>query len=388
MNIHEYQAKELLKKYALPVGHGVMVESIDDAKQQASIFLEKGVAVLKAQIHAGGRGKAGGVLLCRSYEDIKNGAEKLLNKSLITHQTGPNGQIVKKLYIEEGASIKQEFYLSFVLDRSVGTLTIIASPDGGVDIEEVAKNTPERVIKVPINPATGIFPYHVRRVSNILNLNADQHKQMADILAKFYQLFLEKDATLIEVNPLVINGEGNLYILDAKISFDDNALFRHPDIESLRDLLEEDASETKARAYDLNYIKLDGSVGCLVNGAGLAMATMDIIQLFGEKPANFLDVGGGATKEKVKTAFGIILSDKDVKGILVNIFGGIMRCDIIAEGIVAAAKEMDLTVPLVVRLQGTNMEKGQEILNSSGLKITSLSDLSEAAKAIVQQIRS
>ncbi|MBP9752739.1 MAG: ADP-forming succinate--CoA ligase subunit beta [Proteobacteria bacterium] len=387
MNIHEYQAKELLKDYNLPVGKGVVVHSINEAKEKGADFLKNGVAVVKAQIHAGGRGKAGGVVICKTVEDIQKTAEKLFDKPLITHQTGPNGQVVKKLYIEDGASIKQEFYLSFVLDRSMSCLTIIASPDGGVDIEEVASNHPDRVIKVPIHPATGILPYHVRRVSFILSLTPSQSKQMADILNKFYQLFLQKDATLIEINPLIVNGDDDLYLLDAKISFDDNALFRHPDIEKLRDLLEEDAFETKARADDLNYIKLDGKVGCLVNGAGLAMATMDIIQLYGEKPANFLDVGGGATKEKVKTAFGIILSDPDVKGILVNIFGGIMRCDIIAEGIVAAVLEMNLTVPLVVRLQGTNMEKGQEILNSSGLKISSLSNLDDAAKAIVQQIR-
>ncbi|PIZ33156.1 MAG: ADP-forming succinate--CoA ligase subunit beta [Alphaproteobacteria bacterium CG_4_10_14_0_8_um_filter_37_21] len=387
MNIHEYQAKRLLKTYGLPVSEGVMVESVFDAEAQAKIF-NKPLMVVKAQIHAGGRGKAGGVVLCKSVEEVKAAAEKILHKPLITHQTGPQGQIVRRLYIEDGANIDQEFYLSFVLDRAHGCMTIISSREGGTEIEEVAKKSPEKITKTLIYPATGIMGYHVRHVAKTYGLNdKDQIKKLGEILTKLYQVLLDKDADLIEINPFVLTTEGNLHLLDAKISFEGNALFKHPDIEALRDEKEEDALETLAREQDLNYIKLDGNIGCMVNGAGLAMATMDLIKLCGAEPANFLDVGGTASQEKVETAFKIILSDKDVKGILVNIFGGIMKCDIIAHGIIAAAKSLHVHVPLVVRLQGTNSPEGQKILRDSGLNIKAIDSLDEASEEIVKQVQ-
>ena len=387
MNIHEYQAKRLLKTYGLPVSDGIMVESVFDAEAQAKIF-NKPLMVVKAQIHAGGRGKAGGVVLCKSVEEVKAAAEKILHKPLITHQTGPKGQIVRRLYIEDGANIDQEFYLSFVLDRAHGCMTIISSREGGTEIEEVAKKSPEKITKTLIYPATGIMGYHVRHVAKTYGLSdKDQIKKLGEILTKLYQVLLDKDADLIEINPFVLTTEGNLHLLDAKISFEGNALFKHPDIEALRDEKEEDALETLAREQDLNYIKLDGNIGCMVNGAGLAMATMDIIKLYGQEPANFLDVGGGASKEKVSAAFKIILSDKNVKGILINIFGGIMRCDILAQGVVEAAKEIKINVPLVVRLAGTNFQEGKKILNNSSLKIISANNLGEAAKKIVEAIK-
>ena len=361
MNIHEYQAKQLLATFNLPVSEGVVINSVDEASQ-AFTQLNTNFCVVKAQIHAGGRGKAGGVVLCRSKDEVKNAVEKLIHKPLVTHQTGAEGQIVRKIYVEKASTIDKEFYLSFVLNRKTSQITIIASAEGGVDIEAVAEKTPEKIIKLSINPSLGVMPYHVRVLCESFQLNKEQAKQLLSMLKKLYQAFIEKDASLLEINPLILTEEGNFHILDAKMSFDDNALFKQEDIENLRDEHEEDQAELKAKEYDLNYIKLDGNIGCMVNGAGLAMATMDIVQMHGGEPANFLDVGGGATKEKVKAAFQIILSDKDVKGIFVNIFGGIMRCDIIAQGIVDAAKETSISIPLVVRLQGTNMIEGQKIL--------------------------
>jgi succinyl-CoA synthetase beta subunit len=387
MNIHEYQAKQLLKEYGLPVSDGVMVESVLDAEMQAKL-LNKPLMVVKAQIHAGGRGKAGGVILCKSAAEVKAAAEKILNKPLITHQTGPEGQIVRRLYIENGANIGQEFYLSFVLDRAHGCMTIIASREGGTDIEEVAKNNPNKIVKIRIYPATGIMGYHVRYVAQIYGLSEKAHiKQLGEILTKLYQFLLDKDADLIEINPFVLTTEGVLHLLDAKVSFEDNALFKHSEIEALRDEKEENALEIMAREHNLSYIKLDGQIGCMVNGAGLAMATMDLIKLCGATPANFLDVGGSASQEKVETAFKIILSDKDVKGILVNIFGGIMKCDVIAHGIIAAAKTLHIKVPLVVRLQGTNSVEGQQILSASGLNITAIDNLDDASQEIVKQVK-
>lgn len=386
MNIHEYQAKSLLRTYGLPVSQGFMAETVDEALSNYE-KLGQEICVLKAQIHAGGRGKAGGVIVCKSAEDVKKAAQKLLHSTLITHQTGPQGQLVRKLYLEEGANIDKEFYLAVVLDRRLGCLTIIASPQGGMDIEEVAKNNPQAIYSVPIHPASGVMAYQSRFLGFELNLTTDQKRQLAEIIDQIYLFIQEKDAALVEINPLCLTKEGQFLVLDAKISFDDNALPRQADIETLRDIHEEDPSETQARAADLSYIKMNGKIGCMVNGAGLAMATMDIINLFGEQPANFLDVGGGATQEKVETAFRIILADPDVKGIFVNIFGGIMRCDIIAQGIVGAAKSMNIHVPVVVRLQGTNMHEGQKILAESGLKITPVDDLERAAAEIVNQVR-
>ncbi len=387
MNIHEYQAKQLLKTYGLPVSDGIMVESVSDAETQAKIF-NKSLMVVKAQIHAGGRGKAGGVVLCKSVEEVKAAAEKILHKPLITHQTGIEGQIVRRLYIEDGANIDQEFYLSFVLDRAHGCMTIISSREGGTEIEEVAKINPEKITKTLIYPTTGIMGYHVRHIAKTYGLSdKDQIKQLGKILTKLYQFLIDKDAELIEINPFVLTKEGNLHLLDAKVSFEGNSLFKHPDVEALRDKNEDNELETMAREQDLNYIKLDGNIGCMVNGAGLAMATMDLIKLCGAEPANFLDVGGTASQAKVETAFKIILSDKDVKGILVNIFGGIMKCDIIAHGIIAAAKSLLVHMPLVVRLQGTNSSEGQKILRDSGLNITAIDNLDEASQEIVKQVQ-
>jgi succinyl-CoA synthetase beta subunit len=382
MNIHEYQAKEILKSYDLPVGVGYIARSVEGAVKAYAQLKTKG-CVVKAQIHAGGRGKAGGVILCNDEKDVEAAALKLLDKVLITHQTKENGQIVKTLYVEAKSSITHEFYLSLVLDRNKSVVTLIASREGGVNIEDVAASNPEAILKLPIQPSLGIMSYHARVIAKNFELNNKQLPQLFHILSKLYEFFMKKNAALIEINPLILTEDGDLKILDAKVSFDDNALFKHPDIENLRDIHEEDPLEISARHQGLSYIKLDGHIGCVVNGAGLAMATMDLVQLYGGSPANFLDVGGGANKEKVKAAFEIILSDQNVTGIFVNIFGGIMRCDIIAQGIVDAAKELTINIPVVVRLQGTNMKEGQDIITHSGLKIMLIDHLETAAKKIV-----
>jgi len=342
---------------------------------------------VKAQIHAGGRGKAGGVKVVKSIDDVQKEAKRLLGSTLVTHQTGPKGKQVNRLYIEEGSGIARELYLSMLVDRSKSRVAVVASTEGGMDIEKVAHDTPDKIITITIDAATNVCPHHVRRLSKALGLDAEQQKQMSGVLTNLYRAFTEKDMSLLEINPLIVTNEGNLLCLDAKIGFDDNALFRHPDIASLRDITEEDEKEVEASKYDLNYVALDGTIGCMVNGAGLAMATMDIIKLYGEAPANFLDVGGSATKDKVAAAFKIITSDPHVKGILVNIFGGIMKCDVIAEGVVAAVKEVGLRVPLVVRLEGTNVEKGKEIIATSNLNVTSADDLDDAAQKIVKAVK-
>lgn len=382
MNIHEYQAKEVLKKYGAPVSAGKIAFSAQDAVAAAEQLNGK-LWVVKAQIHAGGRGKAGGVVLCRTLDEVKSAATRLMGSTLVTHQTGPKGQVVRKVYIESGCDIDRELYLSLVVDRNSGHVAVIASQAGGMDIEEVADKTPEKIFQFNFDPAIGYMPYHGRKLAYALGLEGDAHKQMVKLTKALVDAFCELDCNQIEINPLVVTKEGELIVLDAKVSFDDNALFRHPDIEALRDLDEEDPAETEAHKHELNYVKLDGTIGCMVNGAGLAMATMDIIKLHGGEPANFLDVGGGATKERVSEAFKLILADKNVKAVLINIFGGIMKCDVIAEGIVAAAKDIQLTVPMVVRLQGTNMEQGRQIINQSGLKIISEGDLTQAAAKVV-----
>ncbi|MBW8308111.1 MAG: ADP-forming succinate--CoA ligase subunit beta [Candidatus Paracaedibacteraceae bacterium] len=382
MNIHEYQAKEVLKKYGAPVSAGKVAFTAPEAAEAAK-ELGGSLWVVKAQIHAGGRGKAGGVILCRTIEDVSAAATKLLGTTLVTHQTGPKGQMVRKVYVESGCNIDRELYVSLVLDRNSGRVAVIASQAGGMDIEEVAEKTPEKIIQFNFDPSTAYKSYHGRKLAYALRLEGDAQKQMLKLTETLVKSYCELDCTQIEINPLVVTKEGNLIVLDAKVSFDDNALFRHPEIESLRDLAEEDPAETEAHKHELNYVKLDGTIGCMVNGAGLAMATMDIIKLHGGEPANFLDVGGGATKERVSEAFKLILADQNVKAVLVNIFGGIMKCDVIAEGIVAAAKGIQLNVPMVVRLQGTNMEQGRQILNESGLKIISEGDLTQAAAKVV-----
>lgn len=384
MNIHEYQAKEILKTYGLPVGLGYVAYSLEDALKVYKQLKSTDGCVVKAQIHAGGRGKAGGVILCADEKDVKAAALKLLGKVLVTPQTKESGQTVKALYIESKSLITHEFYLSFVLDRTKSVITIISSLEGGVNIEDIAASRPDAILRLPIHPSVGIMGYHGRLVAKNFNLTSKQSHELFDLITKLYKFFIEKDATLIEINPLILTKEGHLKILDAKVSFDDNALFRHNDIEKLRDVHEEDPLETTARDQGLNYIKLDGHIGCVVNGAGLAMATMDLVQLHGGKPANFLDIGGGANKEKVKAAFEIILSDRNITGIFVNIFGGIMRCDVIAQGIVNAAKELTINVPVVVRLLGTKMKEGQEIIERSGLKIMLIDHLETAAKKIVE----
>lgn len=383
MNIHEYQAKNVLDGFGLPVLKGSVAYTAEEAEQVAREIAD-GLWVVKAQIHAGGRGKAGGVILARSLAEVKAAAEKLLNKTLVTHQTGPQGQEVKRIFIEEGCKIKHEFYISLVLNRAERRLCFVASTEGGVDIEEVPKNTPNKILKEVVDPVLGVKPYQGRKLAFALGLPLDAHNAFCEILKSLYDAAIELDTDMIEINPLVLTEDDKLVALDAKVSFDDNALFRHPEIEALRDESEEDPAELEAKKYDLNYIKLDGSIGCMVNGAGLAMATMDIVKLHGASPANFLDVGGGATKEKVEAAFKIILSDHHVKAVLINIFGGIMRCDIIAEGIVAAAKEVGLSVPMVVRLQGTNHELGKKILSESGLSLIAADDLDDAALKVVE----
>jgi succinyl-CoA synthetase beta subunit len=387
MNIHEYQAKAVLREFSVPTPRGAPAFSVEEA-EKAAHQLGGSVWVVKAQIHAGGRGKAGGVKVVKSIEDVKREAERLLGAVLVTHQTGPHGKQVNRLYIEEGSAIEREFYLSALVDRATSRIAFVVSTEGGMDIEEVAHKSPQKIITFSIDPATGVMPHHGRRVAQALNLTGDLAKQAEGLVRQLYQAFVAKDMALLEINPLVATKSGQLICLDAKIGFDDNALYRHPDIMALRDVSEEDEKEIEASKYDLNYVALDGTIGCMVNGAGLAMATMDIIKLYGEAPANFLDVGGSATKEKVAAAFKIITSDPNVKGILVNIFGGIMRCDVIAEGVVAAVKEVGLRVPLVVRLEGTNVELGKEIIAKSKLNVVSADDLDDAAQKIVNAVKS
>ncbi len=386
MNIHEYQAKAVLREFGVPVPRGIPAFSVDEA-EKAARELGGPVWVVKAQIHAGGRGKAGGVKLVKSIDDVKKEATRLLGSTLVTHQTGPHGKEVRRLYIEEGSAIEREYYLSALVDRETSCVAFVASTEGGMDIEEVAHNSPDKIITFSVDPATGFMPHHARHVANALGFSRELGKQAESVLPKLYAAFVAKDMSLLEINPLVVTKSGALICLDAKIGFDDNALYRHPDVAALRDIAEEDEKEIEASKYDLNYVALEGTIGCMVNGAGLAMATMDIIKLYGEMPANFLDVGGGATKEKVSAAFKIITSDHNVKGILVNIFGGIMRCDIIAEGVVAAVKEVGLRVPLVVRLEGTNVELGKDIIAKSNLNVTSAGDLDDAAQKIVKAVR-
>jgi len=386
MNIHEYQAKEVLRGFGVPVPKGIPAFTVEEAVAAAK-QLPGPVWVVKAQIHAGGRGKGGGVKVVKSIEDVEKEAKRMLGMTLVTHQTGPAGRLVKRLYIEDGSAIDRELYLSALVDRATSRVAFIVSTEGGMDIEEVAHKTPEKIQTFQIEPAVGYSPYVGLDIATALKLKGDAAKQCGKLVQSLYNAFLAKDMSLLEINPLVVTKDGNVICLDAKMNFDDNSLFRHKDIQELRDLDEEDPAEVEASKYDLNYVKLDGEIGCMVNGAGLAMATMDIIKLYGSEPAICLDVGGGATKEKVTAAFKIIVSDPNVKGILVNIFGGIMKCDIIAEGIVAAAKELSLTVPLVVRLEGTNVELGKKILAESGLPIVSGNDLADAAQKIVKAVK-
>jgi succinyl-CoA synthetase beta subunit len=396
MNIHEYQAKAILREYGVPVAKGAVAFTPEEAVRAAR-GLPGPVWVVKAQIHAGGRGKGrfkepeagekGGVRLAKSIEEVGQFAKEMLGHTLVTVQTGALGKTVKRLYIEDGSAIKRELYLSALIDRATSRLAFICSTEGGMDIEEVAHNTPEKIMTMSIDPAAGFSPFHGRKVAFALGLEGEQVKQCVKLIGNLARAFLEKDMSLLEINPLIVTGDGDLLCLDAKVNFDGNALYRHADVVALRDIEEEDPAEVEAAKFELSYVKLDGNIGCLVNGAGLAMATMDIIKLYGEEPANFLDVGGGASKEKVTEAFKIILRDPNVKGILVNIFGGIMRCDIIAEGIIAAAREMQLAVPLVVRLEGTNVELGKQILRDSGLAVIPADNLADAAQKIVAQVR-
>jgi len=386
MNIHEYQAKAVLREFGVAVPRGIPAFSVDEAEAAAK-QLGGPVWVVKAQIHAGGRGKAGGVKVVKSIADVRREAERLLGLTLVTHQTGPHGKEVRRLYIEEGSAIDREYYLSALVDRATSRVAFVASTEGGMEIEEVARTRPEKILSFSVDPATGFMPHHARQVARGLGFDRELAKQAEAMLPKLCAAFLAKDMSLLEINPLVVTKTRELICLDAKIGFDDSALYRHPDIVALRDLAEEDAKEVEASRYDLNYVALDGTIGCMVNGAGLAMATMDIIKLYGETPANFLDVGGGASKDKVTAAFKIITSDPHVKGILINIFGGIMRCDVIAEGVVAAVKEVGLKVPLVVRLEGTNVELGKKIIADSKLNVTSADDLDDAAQKVVKAVR-
>ena len=386
MNIHEHQAKELLKKYGANVPNGVFALTVKDILEKAK-SLNSQKLVLKAQIHAGGRGKAGGVKILNDISELEKESNNLLGKKLITHQTGPSGKIVKRLYVEEPSDIDKEFYLSCLVDRGSSKIAFISSDQGGMDIEEVAKKNPNKINTIKVDFNKSISDLDCEKVIKIFDLKPDQSLEAMNIVKSIYKLFIDLDANMVEINPLILTKQGKIICLDAKINFDDNALFRHPEISALRDLNEEDPTEIEASKYDLSYIKLDGSIGCMVNGAGLAMATMDIIKLYGEEPANFLDVGGGASKEKVSEALKIIISDKNVKGILINIFGGIMKCDVLAQGVVDAAKEVKINVPLVVRLAGTNFEKGKDILDRSGLKIISATDLNSAAEKIVNEIK-
>ena len=386
MNIHEHQAKEILKEYGAPVSKGVIIFSLDEIDEKIK-NLSSTEFVLKAQIHAGGRGKGGGIKLVKNIEELKSQAQKMFGMNLITPQTGPEGKEVKRLYIEEASDISKEFYLSCLVDRASSKIAFISSTEGGMDIEKVASETPEKIITNKIDFKINANDEEIEKIIKPFNFNNDQKLTAQKLIKALYKILIEKDASLIEINPLILTKDERLVCLDAKMNFDDNALFRRPEIFKLRDLNEEDAAEIEASKYDLAYIKLNGSIGCMVNGAGLAMATMDIIKLYGKEPANFLDVGGGASKEKVSAAFKLILSDKNVKGILINIFGGIMRCDVIAQGVLDAAKETNLDVPLVVRLAGTNFKEGKEILDKSGLKILSATDLNDAAKKIVEAIK-
>ena len=386
MNIHEYQAKAVLREFGVPVPRGVAAFSVDEAVKAAA-ELGGPVWVVKAQIHAGGRGKAGGVKVVKSVDDVKREATRILGSTLVTHQTGPQGKDVRRLYIEEGSAIAREFYLSALVDRTTSRVAFVVSTEGGMDIEQVAHDTPEKIVTLSIDPATGAMPHHGRCVAQTLGLSGDLGKQAESLIRKLYTAFVSKDMSLLEINPLVVTKNDQLICLDAKIGFDDNALYRHPDIVALRDLTEEDEKEIEASKFDLNYVALDGSIGCMVNGAGLAMATMDIIKLYGETPANFLDVGGSATKDRVAAAFKIITADPNVKGILVNIFGGIMKCDVIADGVVAAVKEVGLKVPLVVRLEGTNVDAGKKIIAQSGLDVLPADDLDDAAQKIVKAVQ-
>ena len=395
MNIHEYQAKALLAKFAVPLLKGGVAYTKDEAMDVAR-KLGSPVTVVKAQIHAGGRGAGrfkddpkgkGGVRVVKSAEEVGTNAAAMLGHELVTKQTGPAGKTIRRLYIEEGCDIKRELYVSLLVDRAVGRIEVVASTEGGMDIETVAHDTPDKIVKQAIDPAAGYQSYHGRKIAFAIGLTGKQVNNFVNLLGGLYHAFVDLDCSLIEINPLVVTGTGDVIALDAKMNFDDNALFRHKDLEELRDTDEEDPAETEAAKYALNYVKLDGEIGCMVNGAGLAMATMDIIKLYGSAPANFLDVGGGATKERVTAAFKIILKDPNVEGILVNIFGGIMRCDVIAEGVVAAAREVNLHVPLVVRLEGTNVDLGKKILKESGLKITSAENLADAAQKIVQAVK-
>jgi succinyl-CoA synthetase beta subunit len=395
MNIHEYQAKEVLKNFGAPVSEGYAAFTAEEAYAAAK-KLPGPLYVVKAQIHAGGRGKGkfkelgsdakGGVRLMKSAEEVRDNARDMLNHTLVTGQTGPQGRIVRRVYIEQGSDIEKEYYLSMLVDRVHSRVAVVASTEGGINIEEVAHKTPEKIHTFTIDPATGLMPHHARALSKALKLSGDLAKQVPRLLTSLYNAFVEKDMSLLEINPLIATKKGELLCLDAKVSFDDNAMYRHPDLVSLRDISEEDEKEIEASNFELNYIALDGTIGCMVNGAGLAMATMDIIKLYGASPANFLDVGGGASKEQVRAAFKIITSDPKVKGILVNIFGGIMRCDIIADGVIAAVKEVGLKVPLVVRLEGTNVELGKKMLSESGLNITPANDLDDAAQKIVKAV--
>ncbi|EAR52429.1 succinyl-CoA synthetase subunit beta [Oceanicola granulosus HTCC2516] len=396
MNIHEYQAKALLRSYGAPVSDGRAVFRAEEAKSAAG-ELDGPLWVVKAQIHAGGRGKGsfqeadagdkGGVRLAKSVEEAAEEAKRMLGRTLVTHQTGPAGKQVNRVYIEDGSDIERELYLALLVDRQTSRVSFVASTEGGMDIEEVAASTPEKILSFSVDPATGYQPFHGRRIGFALGLEGAALKQCVKLMGTLYKMFVERDMEMLEINPLIVTDKGDLKCLDAKIGFDGNALYRQPDILSLRDETEEDAKELAASKYDLNYIALDGEIGCMVNGAGLAMATMDIIKLYGAEPANFLDVGGGATKEKVTEAFKIITSDPQVKGILVNIFGGIMRCDVIAEGVIAAVKEVGLEVPLVVRLEGTNVEKGKEIIAQSGLNVIAADDLKDGAEKIVKAVK-
>lgn len=386
MNIHEYQGKEIFRSMGVAVPEGRVAFTAEEAVEKAK-ELDSDVYVVKAQIHAGGRGKAGGVKIAKSLSEVETYANELLGKQLVTHQTGPEGKEVKRLYIEQGCDIQKEYYVGFVIDRATDKVTLMASEAGGTEIEEVAAKTPEKIFKETIDPVVGLSPYQARRIAFNINIPKESINKAAKFLISLYNVFIEKDCSIVEINPLVTTGDGDVLALDAKLNFDDNALFRHKDIMELRDLEEEDPKEIEASKYDLSYIALDGDIGCMVNGAGLAMATMDTINHFGGNPANFLDVGGGATKEKVTEAFKIILGDEHVKGIFVNIFGGIMKCDVIAEGIVAAVKEVELTLPLVVRLEGTNVERGKEILNDSGLAIEPAATMAEGAQKIVKLVK-
>ena len=385
MNIHEFQAKQVLARFGAPVPKGQPASTPDEA---AAAFraLGQSKAVIKAQIHAGGRGKAGGVKLIGSAEEAHDFAAKLLGKPLVTHQTGPEGRVVRRVYVEEASQVARELYLGMVVDRKAASVAIIASTEGGMEIEEVAAKTPEKIITDPVDPLLGMAPFQARRIAFALGLKDKQVGQFAALLAALYRAFVETDASLIEINPLVVTADGRVVCLDAKISFDDNGLFRHPEIRELRDPNEEDPAETEAAKYDLSYVHLDGNIGCMVNGAGLAMATMDIVKYYGAEPANFLDVGGGANAQKIAAAFRILLSDSRVKAVLINVFGGIMQCDVLARGVVDAAREVKLSVPLVVRMEGTNVKEGKQILAESGIKVIAANDMADAARRVVESI--